>query len=160
MPPQAALPRRDPHMDTVSAQSVSPSPAPTPPTKSLLIVDDEKSVRETLRLLLERRGFQIHTADNGAAGLALAAAHVVDGAMVDVHMHGMDGVTLCRALREQAAASGRDLAVWLMSGARSSDVIKAGAEAGARAVLGKPFNLAQLYEMLESQLNPPAVPRG
>jgi DNA-binding response OmpR family regulator len=134
----------------------APSVPPGPPPKTLLIVDDERSVRETLRLLLERRGYHVLVADNGAAGVALAAAQVIDGAMVDVHMFGMDGVAVCRALRAQASGAGRDLAVWLMSGARSADVIKAGTEAGARAVLGKPFNLAQLYGMLEQHFSPPA----
>lgn len=142
-------------MDTTPA----PVPAATPAAaaKTLLIVDDERSVRDTLQLLLERRGYHVLTADSGAAGLALSAAHAIDGAMVDVHMFGMDGVTVCRALRVQAAAGGRDLAVWLMSGARSAEVIKAGQDAGARAVLGKPFNLAQLYEMLGNHFNPPSA---
>jgi CheY-like chemotaxis protein len=135
----------------------NPAPATpaNPPPKTLLIVDDERSVRETLRLLLERRGYQVLVAENGPAGVALAAGQPIDGAMVDVHMFGMDGVAVCRALRAQAAGAGRDLAVWLMSGARSAEVIEAGTQAGACAVLGKPFNLPQLYEMLERRLNAP-----
>jgi DNA-binding response OmpR family regulator len=140
-------------METHSA----PAPTPDARPRTLLIVDDERSVRETLRLLLERRGYHVLVADNGAAGVALAVGQSIDGAMVDVHMFGMDGVAVCRALREQAAGAGRDLAVWLMSGARSSEVIKAGTEAGACAVLGKPFNLQQLYELLEQRFNPPAA---
>ena len=124
---------------------------------TLLIVDDERSVRETLRLLLERRGYRVLVAESGPSGIAIAAAELIDGAMVDVHMLGMDGVVVCRELRAQASAAGRDLPVWLMSGARSSDVIKAGTEAGAAAVLGKPFNLAQLFAMLGERFLPPAA---
>ncbi len=139
-------------METPTAQTTG-SPIPT-----LLIVDDERSVRETLRLLLERRGYRVLVAENGPAGIALAATEVIDGAMVDVHMLGMDGVLVCRALRNRAMASGRDLPVWLMSGARSSEVIKSGTEAGAIAVLGKPFNLAQLFAMLAERFHPAAAP--
>lgn len=130
------------------------APAPTPLVRTLLVIDDERSVRETLRLLLERRDYRVLVAENGAAGLALAAQHVVDGAMVDVHMPGVDGVTVCRTLRAQAAAAGRSFPVWLMSGARSAEVIKAGTEAGAAEVLGKPFNLPQLFEMLGRHFQP------
>ncbi|MBL9199587.1 MAG: response regulator [Opitutaceae bacterium] len=136
-----------------------PATTPVPPARTLLVIDDERSVRETLRLLLERRDYRVLVAENGAAGLALAATNVVDGAMVDVHMPGVDGVTVCRTLRAQAEAAGRPLAVWLMSGARSAEVIKAGTEAGAAAVLGKPFNLPQLFDMLGRHFNPPA-PEG
>lgn len=131
------------------------APSPAPPRRTLLVIDDERSVRETLRLLLERRDYRVLVAETGAAGLALAAEHAVDGAMVDVHMPGVDGVTVCRTLRAQAGAAGRPLTVWLMSGARSTEVIKAGTEAGAAAVLGKPFNLTQLFEMLGRHFNPP-----
>lgn len=123
--------------------------------RTMLVIDDERSVRETLRLLLDRRGYRVLVADNGPAGLELAAANRVDGAMVDIHMLGMDGVTVCRELRAQAAAAGRDFPVWLMSGARTSDVIKAGLAAGAAAVLGKPFNLQQLFELIGNHFNPP-----
>lgn len=125
----------------------------------MLIVDDERSVRETLRLLLERRGYRVFVAENGPEGVAIAAVEAVDGAMVDVHMLGMDGVLVCRALRTQALAAGRDLAVWMMSGARSSEVVKAAAEAGAITVLGKPFDLQRLFQMLEQHFNP-AKPSG
>lgn len=135
---------------------IPPAQPSSPPVPTLLIVDDERSVRETLRLLLERRGYRVLVAESGPSGIALAASERVDGAMVDVHMLGMDGVVVCRELRAQAAAAGRDLPVWLMSGARSSDVIKAGTEAGAAAVLGKPFNLAQLFAMLGERFQPAA----
>ncbi|MDP3070543.1 MAG: response regulator [Opitutaceae bacterium] len=125
--------------------------------RTLLVVDDERSVRETLRLLLDRRGYRVLVADKGADALALAASNRVDGAMVDVHMLGVDGVTLCRALRMQAQAAGGEFPVWLMSGARSTDVIKAGLAAGAIEVIGKPFDLAQLFAMLEAYFNPPVA---
>lgn len=136
--------------------------APRPPEvqKTLLVVDDERSVRETLRLLLDRRGYRVLVADNGVDALALAATHRVDGAMVDVHMLGVDGVTVCRTLRAQAAAAGHEFPVWLMSGARSTDVIKAGLAAGAVEVIGKPFNLAQLFAMLGAHFNPTPVGPG
>jgi DNA-binding response OmpR family regulator len=107
-----------------------------------------------MRLLLEHRGYEVIVADSGAAGLARAAERNVDGALIDVHMTGMNGIEVCRILREQAAAAGRKLPVWIMTGARSAPIIKAAAEAGALVVLSKPFSHGELYQRIEAELGP------
>src|ERR1051325_10903764 len=106
----------------------------------LLIVDDDTSVRDSLRFLLERRGYDVTAAEHGAKALSLAAEQPVDAALVDVHMPGMDGIAVFRALHTQAAETGRAISVWMMSGARTSETAKAAAEAGALEVLPKPFD--------------------
>lgn len=134
---------------------------PTAMARTLLVVDDNQSVRESLRFLLLRRGYTVFVAEDGAAALALAAEHSIDGAIVDVNMPGMNGIEVCRVLRERAAAKGRDVAVWMMTGARTPDVLKHSREAGALDLLGKPFDIPSLYRHLEDRLgirtysNPP-----
>jgi two-component system chemotaxis response regulator CheY len=122
--------------------------------QTLLVIDDDPSVREVMRLLLEHRGYEVIVADSGAAGLARATERNVDGALIDVHMTGMNGIEVCRILREQAAAAGRKLPVWIMTGARSAPIIKAAAEAGALVVLSKPFSHGELYQRIEAELGP------
>lgn len=129
--------------------------------RTLLVVDDNQSVRESLRFLLLRRGYTVLVAEDGAAALALAAQHPVDGAIVDVNMPGMNGIEVCRALKEREAAKGRTVAVWMMTGARTPDVLKQSREAGALDLLGKPFDIPSLYRRFEEQFgirtysNPP-----
>lgn len=122
--------------------------------QTLLVIDDDASVREVLRLLLEHRGYEVLVADSGDKGVAFAAQRKVDGAVVDVHMAGMNGIEACRQLRAQAAAAGRTLPVWIMTGARTAQIVKSAAEAGALVVMSKPFRHAELYERIEAELGP------
>jgi CheY-like chemotaxis protein len=127
--------------------------------QTLLVIDDDPSVREVMHLLLKHRGYEVLVAESGAAGLALAAERKVDGALIDVHMAGMNGIEACRALRERALAAGRNLPVWIMTGARTAQIVTAAAEAGALVVLSKPFSHAELYQHIEAQLGPAPLPR-
>lgn len=70
-------------------------------TPTVMIVDDEPHVIRVLRLALERAGFRVASASDGAAALA-AMAHGRPAALVsDIQMAGMDGRALCRAVRER-----------------------------------------------------------
>lgn len=131
----------------------------TPMTRTLLVIDDNKSVRESLRFLFERRGYTVLVAESGRQGIALAAQHPVDAALVDVNMPGMNGIDASRALLAQAADKGRPLGVWVMTGARTPELNKLALEAGALALLGKPFDIADLFRRFDERLGgPPALP--
>lgn len=119
--------------------------------RTLLVVDDNQSVRDSLRFLLIRRGYNVLVAGDGPEALQIASEQVIDGAIVDVNMPGMNGIEVCRALRERAAVAGRDTAVWMMTGARSPDLVKLSKEAGALDLLGKPFDLQALYRRFEEE---------
>jgi DNA-binding response OmpR family regulator len=119
--------------------------------RTILLIDDDKSVRDSLCFLLERRGYKVLVAESGPRGIELAATSPVDGALVDVHMPGMNGITACRALRDQAQQAGRTIAIWMMTGARTTEIVKAAAEAGALMVLAKPFNYAELFGNFDAQ---------
>jgi CheY-like chemotaxis protein len=121
-------------------------------TRTLLVIDDNKSVRDSLRFLLMRRGYTVLLAENGAEGIALAAQGQATGALVDVNMPGMNGIDVCRALKEQAAAHQRSLAVWVMTGARTPELLRLATEAGALALLGKPFDFPDLYQRFDEVL--------
>jgi CheY-like chemotaxis protein len=124
----------------------------------LLIVDDNKSVRESLRFLLLRRGYEVVAAASGPEALALASERPVDGAMIDVNMPGMNGLEVCRALREQAERAGRKLPVWMMTGARTPGLARRSAECGALVLLGKPFDLADLYARIAQEVGAGSTP--
>ena len=79
---------------------------------TLLIIDDNESVRESLKHVFMRRGYTVITADGGEAGLALHAQGGVDAALIDINMPGPNGIEVCRKLQEQIGEHGRKIPVW------------------------------------------------
>jgi CheY-like chemotaxis protein len=111
---------------------------------TLLIVDDQETVLHTLAYIYRERGWHVVTARSGRDALALATAEPPAVALIDLHMPRMDGIALCRALL--AAAPGRHPALrcWLMTAVPSPAAEQAAREAGAEALLKKPFDPAAL----------------
>jgi CheY-like chemotaxis protein len=123
--------------------------------RTVLVIDDNKSVCDSMRMLLQQRGYIGLSAANGSEGLALAETHVIDGALIDIHMPGLNGIEVCRTLRDRALASGREISLWVMTGARTAQLTKASIEAGAIELLGKPFDVAELFRRFEERWGPP-----
>jgi CheY-like chemotaxis protein len=122
-------------------------------SRTILIIDDNASVRDSLKFLFAHRGYKVSVAASGPEGIELAAREAFDAAMIDVNMPGMDGIQVCRELQQRASQSGRKFPVWIMTGARTSEVVKAGIEAGALAILSKPFDIVDLFRRLEEQFS-------
>ncbi|MDP3073811.1 MAG: response regulator [Opitutaceae bacterium] len=119
---------------------------------TLLVIDDNASVRETLSEWFTLGGYTVLEAKSGPEALSLMLHVRIDAAIVDVHMPRMDGTAVCRALRARAEASAQDLPVWLMTGARTAADAKSARDAGALAILGKPFDLGALAQQIHEQL--------
>jgi CheY-like chemotaxis protein len=79
---------------------------------NVLLVDDEAMMRKMVKLTLQRHGFQVFDAANGADALVLSEQHKIDVLVTDLIMREMDGWTLARSLVEQYP----DLAVLFISG--------------------------------------------
>ena len=108
----------------------------------VLIVEDEKDVREMLRLNLKAGGFDVLEAHNGAEGLAIAKAELPSVVILDLMMPEMSGMEVCRALRRNPATSRSPI---LMLTAKSTEVDKvAGLEVGADDYVTKPFSPREL----------------
>jgi DNA-binding response OmpR family regulator len=73
--------------------------------KNILIVDDDPQARRLLRLIIERGGFSVTEAENGFAALALLEQGIPDLCILDLMMPGMDGLKLCKALRDRSATA-------------------------------------------------------
>lgn len=132
-------------------EATSDYPAPVAPKRTLLVIDDNKSVRETLAYLLDEQGVGAVLAENGPQALELMGKAPVDGALIDVYMPGMNGLATCRELRARATAAGRTFPVWMMTGARTPQLTKASLDAGAVGLLGKPFGLEELLGQLKGE---------
>jgi len=108
----------------------------------VLIVEDEKDVREMLRLNLKVGGFDVLEAQNGAEGLAIAKAELPSVVILDLMMPEMSGMEVCRALRRNPATSRIPI---LMLTAKSTEGDKvAGLEVGADDYVTKPFSPREL----------------
>jgi len=114
----------------------------------VLVVDDDRAIRESLGRALELDGYDVELVADGAAALAAIRAARPDVAIVDVMMPNIDGLTLCRVLRAE-----RDRLPILMLTARTetSDRV-AGLDAGADDYLAKPFDLSELQARLRALL--------
>ncbi len=110
----------------------------------VLVVDDEAPNRALLTRLLTRRGYQVRTEANAADAHAFlrAADRLPDLILLDIRMPGIDGVTLCRQLKEQALT--RLIPVVLMTGLDTAGQKMEGINAGADDFLTKPFQLEEL----------------
>ena len=101
----------------------------------ILVVDDETDVREVIQLNLGREGYWVTTAADGQSALDLLREEPFDAAILDVMMPGMDGLALCRAIREDPQL--RSLPILLLT-ARDSEMDHIiGLEVGADDFISK-----------------------
>ncbi len=115
----------------------------------ILVVDDERAVRESLRRALELEGYEVELAEDGEQALErFGGVSPVDAAILDVLMPGIDGLEVCRQLR----ASGNAVPVLMLTARSEIDSRVAGLDAGADDYLPKPFALAELLARLRALL--------
>jgi two-component system, OmpR family, response regulator MprA len=115
----------------------------------LLVVDDEPAVRESLRRAFALEGYAVELAPDGAAALrALEAADEPDAVVLDVLMPHVDGVTVCRRLRER----GSRVPVLMLTARETVGDRVAGLDAGADDYLAKPFALEELLARIRALL--------
>ena len=115
---------------------------------TILIVDDEADVREVLEEYFVSHGYAVIGAESAGAAKAAAGKHVIDLALVDIHMPGEDGLSLARHLRERYA---KIAIVMLTSAATVVDRI-VGLEMGADDYVPKPFDPRELAARVKSVL--------
>jgi two-component system response regulator MprA len=114
----------------------------------LLVVDDDRDVRDSLRRALGYAGYAVGTAANGADALTAIARTPVDLIILDVLMPMLDGLDTCRALRGRGDAT----PVLVLTARDAIDDRVAGLEAGADDYLVKPFALRELLARVNALL--------
>ena len=124
--------------------------------KRILIVDDEAPLRFLLSKQLTRAGFEVLTAADGPAALAVAAEAPVDAVVLDVVMPGMDGFEVCRRLKADPPTAG--VPVLFLSASIGGDFRRRAFQVGGAEFLAKPFQIEELPAYLWAVLSgcPPA----
>ena len=114
---------------------------------TILIAEDDKDIRELLKLYLESEGYRILEAENGRLALELAQKEQPDMAVLDVMMPEMNGLEVTRALRKSS-----EIPILILS-AKSTDNDKIlGLNLGADDYIAKPFNPMEIVARVKAQL--------
>lgn len=117
-------------------------------TPHILIVDDDREIRELVGKLLERDGFRISRAESGKAAWQVLNDRAIDLIVLDVMLPGQDGLAICRELRGAHVTT-----PILMLTAKGDDIDKIlGLEMGADDYLPKPFNGRELIARIKAIL--------
>ena len=115
---------------------------------SLLVVDDDRALRDVLRRALTLAGYEVRLADSGAAALAEVTSGVPDAVVLDIGLPDIDGLEVCRLLRRE----GNRVPVLMLTARDAvSDRID-GLDAGADDYLVKPFDIDELKARLRALL--------
>jgi len=117
----------------------------------ILVVDDERAVRESLRRALELEGYEIELAEDGRQALSLLQEEEQaqpDAVILDVLMPGVDGLEVCRRLRR----SGNPVPVLMLTARDEVENRVAGLDAGADDYVTKPFALEELLARVRALL--------
>ena len=115
----------------------------------ILVVDDERAVRDSLRRALELEGYEIELAENGRDALdRLASDSEPDVLVLDVLMPGVDGLEVCRTLRRK----GSRIPVLMLTARTQVEDRVEGLDAGADDYLTKPFALEELLARVRALL--------
>lgn len=114
--------------------------------RTVLVVDDDRDIVDTLCDILELRGWQTLRAYDGAEAVTVANEHTPDWIVMDVRMPRLTGVEALQVMRE----SRPNVRVVLMTAFVSGDLATRAENAGAARVLYKPFEPATLFSVLEA----------
>jgi DNA-binding response OmpR family regulator len=112
----------------------------------ILVVDDDGRSRELMRIILRHAGYRVLAAPDGAAAIALLATERPAAALVDLLMPGMSGLEFCQWVRTRPEFQGMRFV--LLTGMDTEETRAEAREAGADAVVTKPFDRVGLLSRL------------
>jgi two-component system, OmpR family, alkaline phosphatase synthesis response regulator PhoP len=116
----------------------------------VLIIDDERDLVDLVRYNLEKEGYGVISAADGESGLTLAAERKPDLAVIDLMLPGIDGLEVCRLLRQGASTSMIPVLMLTAKTAESDRIV--GLEMGADDYVTKPFSPRELTARIKAIL--------
>ena len=116
----------------------------------ILVIEDEADLREVLAYNLKREGFQVDSAGSGKGGLAKARARHPDLVLLDLMLPDLDGLEVCRRLRQDDELSATPIIMVTAKGEETDIVVGLGV--GADDYLAKPFSIKELIARVQAVL--------
>ena len=118
--------------------------------QTILVIDDDESLRDTIGVMLEQEGFHAELVADGRAGYDRALVLKPDLLLVDLRLPGMSGVEICRQLRAARVKT----PIIVLSGDTSMTTLNSLPHVGATYFFSKPVNASHLLERLKEWLAP------
>ncbi|HEY4387132.1 MAG TPA: response regulator transcription factor [Ktedonobacteraceae bacterium] len=113
----------------------------------ILVIEDEANITQVIRLYMEQAGYTVLEASDGIAGLELHAREQPDLVILDLMLPGLDGMEVCRRIRNWA-----NTPILMLTARQGEDDRVAGLEAGADDYLAKPFSPRELVSRVKAIL--------
>ncbi len=117
---------------------------------TVLVVDDDRDIRELVAMKLKLDGIEVLEAANGRIALEVLEQHHVDLVVLDLMMPVMDGIEACRAIRERE--EWKNLPVIMLTARAQSDDVELGFGIGATDYVAKPFSPRELLSRVRGTL--------
>jgi len=115
----------------------------------VLLIEDHRDIAEMVYAYLEHHGYEMDYAGDGVTGLHLAVSNDYDVIVLDLMLPGMDGLAVCKKLREEA---GKDTPVLMLTARDTLEDKLAGLDTGADDYLVKPFEIRELEARVRAQI--------
>jgi DNA-binding NtrC family response regulator len=112
---------------------------------SILIVDDDEGMVETLSDILTARRYAVTTADSGESAVAKVLQRAFDVVLMDIKMPGLNGVEALQAMKQRHPA----LKVIMMTAFTRDELVQAARRASAVAIVPKPLDLASVLDLVD-----------
>lgn len=120
--------------------------------QSVLIVDDNRDIRDLVVHFLSADGFHVYSAASGDEALAILKSNAVNLVLLDVMMPGKSGLEVLAEIRGSSDKNVRDIPVMMITAKSSTDDIDAALAAGATSYVVKPFRATTIREKVRSIL--------
>ncbi|MBT3362503.1 MAG: response regulator [Chloroflexi bacterium] len=119
-------------------------------TPSILVVDDEPGILETVYDILDIKGYKVAMAENGAKGVALVSKQYFDIVLIDIVMPEMNGVEAYNHIKRISP----DTRVIMMTGYGSDHpLVKSALKSGVERLLHKPFEIKNMLGVIDEAVN-------
>jgi two-component system, OmpR family, response regulator MprA len=119
----------------------------------ILVVEDDRFIREVVAIALRAEGYEVDLAEDGDRGWRYLAERSPSLVILDLALPYVDGLTICRRLR--ATPRQTHIPVLVVSAVPNDGAARVALDAGADAFLHKPFDLAELVELVRRLIGPP-----
>ena len=119
---------------------------------NILVVEDEKGIRDAITIYLKNQGYHVYEAENGAQGLEMVENHTIHLAIVDIMMPVMNGLIAAKTIRGMERKDAAEIPIIAMTANAFSDDIEQSREAGMNEHLSKPLDEQKLVEVIRKYI--------